>query len=116
MENKTISCKDVFKFIFLKKHSIAQLCDYYGNPQDVRDHLQLLSDSNRLLAISLKNNIRVLNQMIEEDFRRYQEAYEEYLSQKQIGISGCVDCPFGNGEGGCTIPSCDFPFGELTDS
>lgn len=116
MENETISYKDVFKFIFLKKHSIAQLCDYYGNPQDVRDHLQLLSDSNRLLAISLKNNIRVLNQMVEEDFRRYQEAYEEYLSQKQIGISRCVDCPFGNGEGGCTIPSCDFPFGELTDS
>lgn len=54
MENETISCKDVFKFIFLKKHSIAQLCDYYGNPQDVRDHLQLLSDGNRLLAISLK--------------------------------------------------------------
>ena len=100
MENETISCKDVFKFIFLKKHSIVQLCDYYGNPQDVRDHLQLLSDGNRLLAISLKNNIRVLNQMVEEDFRRYQEAYEEYLSQKQIGISRCVDCSFGNGEGG----------------
>ena len=87
MENETISCKNVFKFIFLKKHSIAQLCDYYGNPQDVRDHLQLLSDGNRLLAISLKNNIRVLNQMVEKIFGDIKKPMRNiFLKNKLVSV------------------------------
>lgn len=107
---KTKKLMDLIKFTFLKQRSIAWLCDEYGNPQDVRDYLQQLSDDNRLLAIFVKENIRELDQMIEEDSRRHKEAYEEYLLEKQTHASGCVDCPFGNGEGGCTIPpgSCNW--------
>lgn len=97
---------NIFKFIFLKKRSIEQLCDYYGNPQDVRDYLQLLANRNRLLAISLKDDICDLNKIVAENFRLQQESYEEYLQEKRMRTSGCTGCPYGNGEGGCTIGGC----------
>jgi hypothetical protein len=109
-ENDMRKLINELKFLFLKKHSIEQLCDYYVDPQEVRDYLQLLADRNRLLAISLKDDIRNLNQIIDEDYRLQQQGYEEYLLEKQINSGGCIDCPFGNGEGECTILSCDCDF------
>ena len=77
-----------------------------GNPQDVRDYLQLLANRNRLLAISLKDDICDLNKIVAENFRLQQESYEEYLQEKRMRTSGCTGCPYGNGEGGCTIGGC----------
>ncbi len=34
--------------------------------------------------------------------------YEDYLAEKSWLERGCINCPFGNGEGGCTVPSCDW--------
>lgn len=90
------------KIVFFKKNYIGKLCEDYGNPQDVRDHLVLLSNNSRLLSIILKKDIEEFDRAVEEDYKYYLENH--IVSQAHQG--GCFDCPWGNGEGGCTIPCC----------
>jgi len=44
----------------------------------------------------------------EEALAAEKEAYEEFLLTQKIEKGSCYDCPLGNGEGGCTAPSCEY--------
>lgn len=90
------------KIAFLKRNYIRKLYENLVFPQDVRDHLVLLSNSSRLLSIILKKDIEEFDRVVEEDYKRYLESQID--SQEHQG--GCFDCPWGNGEGGCTVPCC----------
>ena len=88
------------KIIIFKKKFLSHLKNYYGNPQDVRDHLFLLSDSSRILSKFLKKDLINLNKLLDDE-RQESISIREDLVYEQ---GGCYDCPWGDGMGGCTIP------------
>jgi len=90
---------NILKIVFCKKTYIDELCEYYGEPQGVRDHLQLMVNNYQFLSKFLRKNIENLDREIEKLYQNFLENQE--LSSERQG--GCYDCPWGNGEGGCTI-------------
>ena len=91
---------NIVKVVLCKRNYISELCDYYGNPQGVRDHLLLISKESRILSKYLRKDIEKFDRDIEEEYKCYLES-QNYSEESQ---GGCFDCPWGNGEGGCTIP------------
>ena len=95
---------NILRIIFCKKIYINNLCDYFGNPQDVLDELQLTAKKSKILHFLLKKELEDFNRIVEEEYQDF--LIGQSLVQEEQG--GCVDCPWGNGEGGCTIPSCCY--------
>jgi len=91
---------NILKLVFLKNKYISSLCKYYGSPQEVRDYLQDMADKYQILSKFLKNDIEKFDREVEEEYQNYLENLN-YIREKE---NGCYDCPWGNGEGGCTIP------------
>ncbi len=94
---------NIVKLVLCKKKYIDELCEHYGNPQDVRDHLLLIANDSRFLSHFLRKDIKNLDKEVEYRYFLFLES--QIYSQERQG--GCFDCPWGNGEGGCTIPCCD---------
>ena len=101
--------KETIKLIFFKKKYLSILEDEYGNPEDVSVHLQKISKKNFFFRRYLKKDIEMYDEenlrWIENTLERKQKFQEEEEKQRLYN-GGCVECPYGNGEGGCTIPSC----------
>ena len=91
---------EIVKIVFCKKKYINDLCEYYGNPQEVRDHLLDMADTHQILSKLLRSDIEMFDKEVEEEYQNYLET-QNYINERQ---GGCYDCPWGNGEGGCTIP------------
>lgn len=91
---------NILKIVFCKKIYIDGLYEYYGEPQGVYDHLQSMVDNHQFLLVFLRKNIEDLDREIEK-WDQYFFENQELSSERQ---GGCYDCPWGNGEGGCTIP------------
>ena len=87
---------NIAKLVLFKKKYINDLCVYYGSPREVRDHLQFIAGKHRILSGFLRNDIA---QFTKEDEEECQVNYSAIETQ-----NGCCNCPWGNGEGGCTIP------------
>lgn len=98
--NKMKNFANIVKLVFGKKKYITELCGYYGNPQEVRDHLQLIVNNYQILSILLRKDIEKFDREVEEEYQTFLES-QNYTQERQ---GGCYDCPWGNGEGGCTIP------------
>ena len=92
---------NIVKLVFFKKKYISSLCEYYGYPQGVRDNLQFMASNYPFLSNLLKKDIEDFDKEVEEEYQNYLES-QIYKSERQ---GGCYDCPWGNGEGGCTIPT-----------
>jgi len=97
---KNINFTNILKLVFCKKKYIDELCDYYVNPQEVRDHLQLIANRFKFFSFLIMEDIEELDKVVEEDYQNYLIS-QEYAQERS---GGCYDCPWGNGEGGCTIP------------
>lgn len=104
--------KDYMKLVFSKKNYIDDLCAFYGNPEDVRDHLLKMENKcgilKPLFSRILKKDIEKFNTVIErEQLMKYDE-YNQKLAEDDSYNSdnACYDCPYSDGEGSCTIPSC----------
>ena len=41
---------NILKIVFCKNTYIGELCEYYGEPQGVRDHLQLMANNYQFLS------------------------------------------------------------------
>lgn len=92
--------KTLLKILFKKKDFIDDLCEMYGNPYDVLWYLQQLADKSSIFAELLKKEIDYFKKEVDQWY-----AYEkEKELQEYYPSGGCYDCPWGNGEGGCTIP------------
>lgn len=92
---------NIVMLVLCKKKYIDKLCGDFGNSEDVRNHLQFIVKKHQVLARFLRNDIEEFDRDVEEEYRRRQD----YLIESR---GGCYDCPWGNGEGGCTIPGyCD---------
>lgn len=91
---------NIVKLVFCKKKYISELCGYYGNPQEVRDHLQFMANNYQFLSKFLKKDIEKFDSEVKEEHQNFLES-QNYTHERQ---GGCYDCPYGNGEGGCTIP------------
>lgn len=94
----------LIKLLFSKKKYLEDLCDKYGNAEDVRDHLLEVITKYPFLSCILKDNIEELNLFIEREIQL--SIIDLETSAEPRG--GCYDCPYGNGEGGCTIPYCNY--------
>ena len=94
----------LIKLLFSKKKYLEDLCDKYGNAEDVRDHLLEVITKYPFLSCILKDNIEELNLFIEREIQL--SIIDLETSSEPRG--GCYDCPYGNGEGGCTIPYCNW--------
>ena len=91
---------NVVKIVLCKKKYISNLCERYGNPQEVRDHLQFMANNYQIISKFLRKDIEKFDREVEEDYQNFLES-QNYLQERQ---GSCYDCPWGNGEGGCTIP------------
>ncbi|MEE1255556.1 MAG: hypothetical protein UHN47_03455 [Lachnospiraceae bacterium] len=99
---------NMIKLLFLKKKYISRLCGYYGNPQEVRDHLQFMAKKYQFLSVFLKKDIDDFDKEVEKEYQNYIEGYQNYIEGIELSpkyATGCYNCPWGDGEGGCTIPT-----------
>ena len=103
-----INLMSIIKLVFYKKKYISELCEYYGEPKGVRDHLLFLVNSYPIFSKHLSKEIARFNQETKDD-EEYRMSIINYI-EEEPRQGGCYDCPWGNGEGGCTIP------GYCTDS
>ena len=90
---------NIVKIVFCKRIYIRELCAYYGNPTEVRDHLQFMANNYQFLSNLLRKDIENFDNEVKEEYQNFLES-QKYTSERQ---GGCYDCPWGNGEGGCTI-------------
>lgn len=88
----------------IKKRYISNLCGKYGNPQDVRDKLLTIVNKYPFLNLIFKNDINRFDQEVEKEHKLYLEN-RAYVNERR---GSCYDCPYGNGEGGCTIGGCEY--------
>lgn len=82
------------KAIFKKRKFIAELCADFGEPEGVAAYLKKVANSSFLMFF-LKKDIKNIEKQADL-WREAESEYESYLD--------CYNCPWGNGEGGCTIP------------
>ena len=59
----------------------------------------------------------LVSKILAKPFERLQDKYSEMqefveLEKAYNCESGCYSCPLGNGEGGCTVPNCEFEDAE----
>ena len=94
------------KYIVNRKIYLENLCEYYGEPEGVADHLKTLTKKHPLFSSLFQKDILRLT---EEADRQKEWAYQRELKyeqkmQEERENGGCMDCPWGNGAGGCSIP------------
>lgn len=91
--------KEIIEILTRRKGYIGKLCDYYGEPAGVLEHLRHLASKYPFLLLILR-----------KDIESYSIATKEYntclfdAQDLEDNQGGCFSCPWGNGEGGCTIP------------
>lgn len=93
---------DIVKVIFLKRQFIAELLDDFGEPEGVAAYLKKVANSSFLMFF-LKKDIKNIEKQADLLREAEYESYLEMLDYKERH-SVCYNCPWGNGEGGCTIP------------
>lgn len=98
--------KELMEYITNKKSYLENICEYYGEPEGVADHLKNLAKKHLLFSKMFQKDIR---RFAEETDRQKELAYQRELKyekkmQEERENGGCMDCPWGNGAGGCSIP------------
>ena len=88
----------MMRYIVSRETYLENLCECYSEPESVADHLKNLVKKHPLFSRMFQKDIRRLT---EEDQRELKYAQE---IQKEHENGGCMDCPWGNGAGGCGIP------------
>lgn len=102
MEVNDVKLMDIIKLVFCKKKYISELCVEYACPEGVRDHLLFLVNTYPIFSKYLRADIERLKEL--EDYNKETEELNQQSLELEQG--GCYDCPWGNGEGGCTIGYC----------
>lgn len=98
--------KEMVRYITSRKTYLEDLCEYYGEPEDVADHLKAMAKRHPFFSQMLQNDIR---RFTDEAERQKEWAYQRELKyeqeiQEERKNGGCINCPWGNGAGGCSIP------------
>ena len=98
--------KELMKYIVNREIYLENLCEYYGEPEGVADHLKTLTKKHPLFSSLFQKDILRLT---EEADRQKEWAYQRELKyeqkmQEERENGRCMDCPWGNGAGGCSIP------------
>lgn len=97
---------DRVKAIFKKRKFIAELWADFGEPEGVAEYLKKVANSSFLMFL-LKKDINNIDKQVDL-WREAESEYESYLEMLDYKESQrhhvCYNCPWGNGEGGCTIP------------
>lgn len=104
--------KEALMIMFQREAYLKKLREYYSDPEDMSKYLHDVVLKTPFLShfldreiIDLDIKIRNHREHLESLYISEKEAREESLDSQN---DGCCNCPYGNGEGGCTIPACDF--------
>ena len=98
--------KEMMRYVTNRKTYLENLCECYGEPEGVADHLKALAKKHPLFSKMFQRDIR---KFTAEADRQKEWAYQRELKyeqkmQEERENGGCMDCPWGNGAGGCSIP------------
>ena len=83
----------------------------FGTVYDELDFLKKFVTKYIVLKKIFEKDIQYLTNYIEEFENLEYQNYLEHEDEKE-NHNGCIDCPWGNGEGGCTIGYCDVYLGD----
>lgn len=98
--------KELRRYIVNRERYLENLCEHCGEPEGVADHLKTLAKRHPFFSQMLQNDI---SRFADEAERQKEWAYQRELKYKQKmqeerENDRCMDCPWGNGAGGCSIP------------
>ena len=98
--------KEMMRYVINRKTYLENLCEYYGEPEGVADHLKALAKKHPLFSKMFRRDIhRFTAEADRQKEWAYQRELEYEQKRREEGVNGgCMDCPWGNGAGGCSIP------------
>lgn len=86
------------KTVITKRSFLATLSEKYGNPEEVRNHLLVLTKESPWLLVFFGNDIIRLDEEVQ---RTSAEEAETRMELAEEAKNPCYFCPLGNGMGRC---------------